>query len=124
MSKKINPLTLPDFSRQIFELMHQKKMSIPFLAERLNYVPIKVYSLFKNPNWKAHDIKAVGDILQVNLFSFYTKEIDAAWQQQVDGLNQKIATQQTQISTLEQEKLLLKTENDLMRQMLVPKRSS
>lgn len=122
MSKKIDPLTLPDFSRQILELMHQKKMSLPFLAKRLNSASFTIYRLFKNPNWKVYDIKAVGDILQVNLFSFYTKEIDAAWQQQVDDLNQKIATQQTQISVIEQEKLLLKTENDLMRQMLGAKK--
>ena len=122
MSKKINPLVYPDFSRYVHSIIQKNNLTLPFMARRMNYSADTVYRLFKNPNWKAQDIKAAGDILRVNLFSFYTKEIDAAWQQQVDELNQKIATQQTQISAIEQEKLLLKTENDLMRQMLGAKK--
>lgn len=122
MSKRVNPLSLPDFSRHVFELLQQKNISLPLLAKRLNYVPDTVYKLFKNPNWKVNNIKAVSDVLGINLFAFYTKDIDAQWQQQVDNLHQSLQAKQAQINSLEQEKLLLKTENNLMRDMLGAKK--
>jgi hypothetical protein len=118
MNKKINISILPDIGKYVLTIMQQKQYSIPFLAKKLNVAPDTAYKLLRKPNWKVNELKAVGDILGINLFSFYAPNKDAEWQQRISVLENRVKELEKATAALEQEKLLLQTENTLMRQIV------